>query len=99
MFDYIYDWLKNLAFYMILVTAILQILPDNSYQKYIRFFTGLILVIILMGPILKLVGMKETFSALYKDASYRQETKEMEDAATFLRELENPLLEEEQNGE
>lgn len=94
MFDYIYEWLKNLAFYMILVTAFIRVLPDNSYQKYIRFFAGLILVVLLMTPILKLTGMKGTFAELYKSAAYKQESKEIEEAASFLREIENPLLEE-----
>lgn len=94
MFDYIYEWLKNLAFYMILVTAVIRALPDNSYQKYIRFFAGLILVILLMTPILKLTGMKGTFSELYRSAAYEQESKEIEEAAAFLQEMENPLLEE-----
>lgn len=94
MFDYIYEWLKNLAFYMILVTAVIRVLPDNSYQKYIRFFSGLILVVLLMTPIFKLTGMKGVFSELYKSAVYEQETREMEEAASFLEDIENPLLEE-----
>lgn len=94
MFDYIYEWLKNLAFYMILVTAVIRVLPDSSYQKYIRFFSGLILVVLLMTPILRLTGMKDTFAQLYKSAAYEQEIREIEEAASFLEEIENPLLEE-----
>lgn len=94
MFDYLYEWLKNLAFYMILLTAVIRVLPNNQYQKYIRFFAGLILVVLLMTPVLKLTGMKDSFSKLYKSAAYEQEAKEIEEAASFLEEIENPLLEE-----
>ena len=40
----LYQWLQDLAVYLILVSAILQALPQESYQKYIRFFSGLIRV-------------------------------------------------------
>lgn len=83
MFDYIYQWLQNLAFYMILVTAVIHVLPESSYQKYIRFFCGLILVILLASPILKLFGMKENFEELYYNAEYEQTQKEIEEAAEY----------------
>lgn len=99
MFDYIYQWLENLAFYMILVTAVLQVLPNNSYQKYIRFFAGLILVIILMGPILRIAGMEEKLGDIYKSTEYRQQTREIEEASSFLENIENPLWEGENQNE
>ena len=46
MFTYIYDWIKNLVFYLILMTMLMQIIPDSDYKKYIRFFTGLVLILL-----------------------------------------------------
>ena len=43
MIQLVYRWMQNLAVYMILVTAFLQALPENSYRKYVRFFCGLLL--------------------------------------------------------
>ena len=34
MFNYFYEWLRNLAFYMVLVTAVLQLIPNRSYKIY-----------------------------------------------------------------
>ena len=45
MIAFFYQWLQNIAFYLILITAIIQIIPNHSYKKYIRFFTGLILIV------------------------------------------------------
>ena len=55
MFNYFYEWLRNLAFYMVLVTAVLQLIPNRSYEKYIRFFCGLILVILLLTPVMRVI--------------------------------------------
>lgn len=40
MFDYIYEWIQNIAFYLVLVTAVLHAVPNKDYKKYIRFFYG-----------------------------------------------------------
>lgn len=56
MFDYIYEWLQNIAFYLVLVTAVLHAVPDRDYKKYIRFFTGLVLILMLLTPVLKVFG-------------------------------------------
>ena len=56
MFDYLYEWIQNIAFYLVLVTAVLHAVPDKGYQKYIRFFTGLVLILMIVTPVLRLFG-------------------------------------------
>ena len=38
MFTYIYDWIKNLVFYLILMTMLMQIIPDSDYKVYSLFY-------------------------------------------------------------
>ena len=57
MLEAVYNWIKNIAFYMLLVTAFLQIVPDEAYRKYIRFFSGLMLIMLLVMPIFKITGL------------------------------------------
>lgn len=80
MFEYIYEWIQNLACYMILITAVIQILPNNSYRKYIRFFCGLILVIVLASPVLELFGAGADLERIYRDARYDETIKEIQEA-------------------
>ncbi len=84
MIAFFYQWLQNIAFYLILITAIIQIIPNRSYKKYIRFFTGLILIVMLSEPIMKAIGMQTTFSELYHNASYQQKIREIEEATKYL---------------
>lgn len=51
--DAVFGWVKNLVFFYILMTAVLHVLPKNSYQKYVRFFGGLLLVVLLLTPVLE----------------------------------------------
>lgn len=59
MFEYLYEWLRNISYYLILVTAVTYVLPSGSYRKYIRFFTGLVLIFMLLTPVLNLFGKNE----------------------------------------
>jgi len=92
MFTYLYEWMQNIAFYLILITAAIQILPDNSYKKYIRFFTGLILVVLLISPVLKLFDIEEAFENIYNKAEYEQQRGEIEQATQYLQEMEESYL-------
>lgn len=77
--DSIYEWMKNLSFFAVLSTAVLQIIPDQSFRKYVRFFTGLLLVSMLILPVLKIVGKEETFTEIYKSRDYHEQIEEAEE--------------------
>lgn len=77
----LYQWLQDLAVYLILVSAILQALPQESYQKYIRFFPGLVLIILLMTPLLRLTDMEDSFRSRVQEQNMEQES------ASFLEEI------------
>lgn len=84
MLEYLYQWIENIAFYLIIFTVAMQMIPNNSYKKYIQFFTGLILIIMLAGPILKIFGAEQDFRDFYKSAEYQQKVKEIEEATRYL---------------
>ena len=78
MFAYLYEWIRNVAFYLVLVTALLHVLPRSGYQKYIRFFTGLVLILLVLSPVLKLFQMEEELRDAYRDDSWLEQLEEIE---------------------
>lgn len=67
MIAFIEKWLQNLAYYLIFTTVIVQIIPDNEYKKYIKFFCGLVLVLMLINPLVRLTegGYTDKAERLY----------------------------------
>lgn len=82
MLDYIYEWMENIAFYMVIVVAAMQMVSGESYKKYIRFFAGMILILMLTGPILKIFGMSE-----FQNTEYQKELEEIENATKHMEQI------------
>ncbi len=80
MFDYLYEWIQNIAFYLVLVTAALNAVPNKDYRKYIRFFTGLVLILMLMTPVLGVFGADFQMEELYQEMTRSTEPGELERA-------------------
>lgn len=71
----IYEWLQDVAVFFILMTAVLNVLPDAKYRRYVQFFLGLIMLLVLSRPILALGGLdtvlKDTLGALALEEEVR----------------------------
>lgn len=78
----IYEWMKNLAVFYILFTAVLHLVPDSKYERYVRSFMGLLLIFMMCTPIFTILGksreLAESFSFHYGEEMERLEQREME---------------------
>jgi len=83
MFEYLYEWLRNISYYLILVTAVTYVLPSGSYRKYIRFFTGLVLILMLLTPVLNLFGKNEGMAGNLAKKYYEEFEKDVADHITW----------------
>lgn len=52
----LYQWIKNLAVFYILLSAVLHLVPQGAYEKYVRFFMGLLLILLMSTPVFSLLG-------------------------------------------
>lgn len=83
MFGQIYEWIQNITVWLIVTTAVLHTIPGKDYGKYIRFFSGLVLIFLLATPILNLTGMKGEFEKLYKSSKYETQKQEIESVEEY----------------
>ncbi|NEZ46308.1 stage III sporulation protein AF [Clostridium niameyense] len=51
---WIKNWITNICVAVLFITAIEMILPNNSIKKYAKFVLGLILMMVILNPIIKL---------------------------------------------
>ncbi|MGC4019525.1 MAG: stage III sporulation protein AF [Muricomes sp.] len=88
MFDYLYEWIQNLAFFLVIVTAVIQIIPGNGYKKYVQFFSGMVMILLLLTPILRLTGIEKQFYNLYHDKEYEMSKEEIENRQRYFQDLD-----------
>jgi stage III sporulation protein AF len=53
----IYEWVRNIVVFLILNTIIMNLLGNSSYKKYVSIVSGMILLLIVVSPFLKLFNM------------------------------------------
>lgn len=68
--DQLLEWVRNLAACMILIAAVMRILPRNHFEKYIRFYTGLLVLLLVIRPLLRLASLDDT---LFQSFQYYME--------------------------
>lgn len=76
---------QNLVIYMFLVTIILNLVKASSFKKYIELFTGLILILILFTPVVRLIAGE---NVLEESLMTKQFLFESRDSAEFIYEAE-----------
>lgn len=84
----LFEWIRNVAYYMILVAAVMHVVPKGNYQKYIRLFTGMILILLLSSPILKLFGVEQEQISLINIEEYQDKLNEINNATMYLYEID-----------
>ena len=47
----VYSWVKNIIYYMIFLSVVSNLLADSKYEKYIRFFAGMVLILLVVSPL------------------------------------------------
>lgn len=78
----LYGWIRSLAVFYIVFTSILHLVPNKKYDRYVRFFMGMILILMMSAPVFALLGKSEelmkNFSGNYLLEDGRREQMELE---------------------
>lgn len=72
----IYRWVEDIAFYSVLLVLVMHVLPAGEQKKYVRFFMGLLFMLLVFGPILRWTGQEQQVTDLFLRTGYDQELEE-----------------------
>lgn len=76
MLELLFGWIQNLSVYLIASAALLYAVPGEEYRKYIRFYSGLVLMLLLLTPVLKIAGVEHTFREIRQGLEAEMRTME-----------------------
>lgn len=90
--EFIYNHIKNICTFMLLISLLLNIFPDMRYKKYIKLFAGLLLIILAMNPIINL-GKKRIDVPKIIDQYYSKEISMDADISDSVKEIQTKVYE------
>ena len=62
-------WITSITIAVFFITAVEMILPDNSMKKYAKFVLGLMLIVVIINPIMKIFDKDFDFNAYSNKAT------------------------------
>lgn len=72
------DSVKSLAAYLLFVTVVKNMLGNSSYKKYAEFFMGLVLIILLIGPVTQLFSLDKAIDYYLEKNEFQWDYNEVE---------------------
>lgn len=73
----ILDLVRYVAVFYLLEQMVLNLLPGKMYEKYVRFYLGLLLVLLLLQPIFRIFRLTEQMDSEALMYELRQEVEEL----------------------
>lgn len=92
MMNEIYEWLQSVAVFFILMTAVLNVLPEVRYRRYVQFFLGLVMLVVLCRPILAVGKLDGILQETLEKLTLEEEVRGMEESQIRLEGIQRETL-------
>lgn len=73
--EMIFSWIRSLVFYMILMMMVLNLLPNKKYEKYLRLFTGMVLILVVFEPFTDLAGIETAMAGAFSRITFENDVR------------------------
>ena len=90
--DGVYEWLRDIAVFFLLMTAVLNILPEAKYRKYVQFFLGLVMLAVLCRPILALGNLEGALGDALEKMTLEAEAQDLKNSQIRIEGLQQEVL-------
>lgn len=89
-----YEWIRNIVCCLCLFHVFLQILPGGNFKKYVRFFGGLLLILLALEPLADAMHMAESFERAWRLESLREQAEDIRVMGEGMEELRSEKIHE-----
>ncbi len=69
--DAVFSWVKNIIVFFLVITLLEEILPDSDFKKYIRVAAGMVFILVVFSPLLKLFGVSGSMDYFFQWESFK----------------------------
>ncbi len=72
------EWIQRIAVYVVLITILRSLVGKPQYQQYFRFVSGLVLILLLISPVLRILDGDMDLYGILNRHLYQQDCEEIE---------------------
>ncbi len=73
----LYEWIRNITYYLIFMTVVTNLLPDKKYEKYFRLFAGMVLILLVLKPFTGGLRLDDKLAYYFESISFQKEASEL----------------------
>ncbi len=73
----LYQWVAGILCFMIFASAVRAVLPSKKYEKYIRFFTGMVLILVVVQPVMEPFGLEDRLARYFEAIGFQREAQDL----------------------
>jgi len=88
----IYSWIRNIVVFMMINTIIMNLLGNKSYKKYVSIASGMILVLIVVSPLVKVFKLQENLDYFLETNSFVMNTTDFKNELTKVQSDQNDKI-------
>ncbi len=75
--EQLFEWIRSIIYYLIFITVVANLLPNKKYEKYIRFFAGMVLILLVLKPITGGLRLDDTLAYYFESITLKKEATEL----------------------
>ena len=73
----VFEWIRNLTGFFLFMSVMDHLLPEKAYASYIRLFSGMVFILLVLQPITGNRKLEERIAQYYESNLFRYETGEL----------------------
>lgn len=77
MMEAIYTWIRNLTGYFLFLAVIEALLPNRKYSRYVRLFSGMVLILLVLQPLTGSLRVDERIAHNYEAFVFRYQADDL----------------------
>lgn len=69
-----YGWIRNIICYMLFIAVIENLLPGKKYGKYLKLFSGMVLILLIIQPVSSGLRLEDKIARYYESFVFKYES-------------------------
>lgn len=78
----LYSWVGSIAFYLIFITVVVNLLPNKKYEKYIKLFSGMVFILLVLKPLTGGLRLEDKIAYYFESFTFQNDADDLKKELT-----------------